>query len=72
MVEKYKESIFNPLKRVEKKNIILTLVAITGAVAGITHKKSMKYGFVLADVLLIADTAAELVINIKNKKGKVY
>ena len=72
MLKKYKENMINSADRLEKKNFLLALVAVLGSAAGITHKKSMKYGFVLADVLLIVDTVTELVINIRNKKGKVY
>lgn len=70
MLERYKENMSNPVERLDKKNMILTLLAVTGAAAGITQKKSMKYGFVFADVLLIVDTAAEIVLHIKNRRGK--
>ena len=72
MLNKYKENMMSPVDRLEKRNFLLTLIAILGAGAGITYKKSMKYGFILADVLLIVDTITELIINIRNKKGKVY
>lgn len=70
MIDKYKENMLDPVERLEKKNLLLTLIAVTGAAAGITGKKSMKYVFVLTDVLLIADTAAELILNIKNRKRR--
>lgn len=41
MLNKYKENMMSPVDRLEKRNFLLTLIAILGAGAGITHKKSI-------------------------------
>ena len=71
MLEKYKENMSNPVERLEKKCLILTLLVVTGAAAGITQRKILKYGFIFADIILIADTVAEMAINIINRERKV-
>lgn len=72
LLEKYKKNMSNPVERLEKKNLILTMLAVTGAAAGITQNKALKYGFICADILLIADTTAELILNIKSRKRKAF
>lgn len=72
MLERYKENMSNPIERLEKKCLILTLLAVTGAGAGITQRKDLKYGFIIADIILIADTIAEMALNIINKERKAF
>lgn len=63
VAEWYKENMSNPIERLEKKNLILTLLVFTGASAGITRRKVLKYGFICVGILFIADTAVEMILN---------
>ena len=69
----YENWMENRIDHLEKKYAVLSVVSLTGIMAGIAKDKNLyKIAFIIADIVLIFDMLFELIYNIKIKKGRNY
>lgn len=67
----YENRMENRVEHLEKKYAVLSVVSLTGIMAGIEKDKNIyKIVFMIADFVLIFDILLELIYNIKNRERK--
>lgn len=65
----YENRMENRVEHLEKKYAVLSVVSLTGIMAGIEKDKNIyKIAFMIADLVLIFDILLELIYNIKKRE----